>query len=51
MNPIEVSRAFVKEHEARFDDALAIARNEFAALDAEACTETAIFLRNRSSTR
>jgi hypothetical protein len=36
--PIEITREVVAAHEARFDDALEIATNEFASLDADAAT-------------
>ncbi|HEX4194284.1 MAG TPA: class I SAM-dependent methyltransferase [Stellaceae bacterium] len=34
--PIAITRDFIAAHAARFDDALAIAKNEFASLDADA---------------
>jgi SAM-dependent methyltransferase len=36
MDPVQISRAFVAEHAARFADALEITKNEFASLDADA---------------
>ncbi|HWE73900.1 MAG TPA: class I SAM-dependent methyltransferase [Stellaceae bacterium] len=34
--PVEITRDFIAAHAARFDDALAITKNEFASLDADA---------------